>query len=199
MRHLPLLCKVCGQRLELPEPTPDLPLSVEANPPQPEPPIHSNVQSKVSAPIPSVVTVPSFESKEHLVEAEVRENAAILDEKPAFQAETAAKESPLVPQHPTPTPDRGELPKKRVWAKPLSIVVDGVIGLVLLSIGGLLGEVLAEKSTTDVWRDASTAPKFPPIDLLMWLAPPSMLCLMYALLISRQKSLGNWLQRRLEK
>ena len=82
--------------------------------------------------------------------------------------------------------------------KPLSVVVDSMVGLVLLVFGGLFGEVLARKSTGDVWRDAATAPKFPPIDLLMWLAPPLMLGLIYGLLISRRKSLGGWLQRRNE-
>jgi hypothetical protein len=85
--------------------------------------------------------------------------------------------------------------KKR---KPLPIIVDALIGLILLLIGGLFGEFLAQKSTGDVWREAGSAPKFPPIDLLLWLAPPTMLILIYYLLVTRSKGLGAWLQRRRE-
>jgi hypothetical protein len=73
-----------------------------------------------------------------------------------------------------------------------------MIVLVLLTVGGLLGEVLAKKSTRDVLWDATTAVKFPPIDLMLWLAPPTLLVLIYVLLISRRKSVGGWLQTRSE-
>jgi len=81
----------------------------------------------------------------------------------------------------------------------LDIFLDGgMIGLFLLLMGGLLGEFLAQKSTGDVWHDAGSAPKFPPIDLLLWLAPSTMLILIYYLLVTKRKSLGAWLQRRSE-
>ncbi len=82
--------------------------------------------------------------------------------------------------------------------KSLSIIVDGMIGLLLLLMGGFLGEFLAQTSTGDVWHNAGSAPKFPPIDLLLWLAPPSILILVYYLLVTKRKSLGAWLQRRSE-
>jgi hypothetical protein len=166
MRKLPLLCKGCGQHLDVPEPTPD-----------PEP---SETPETLPSPLkPSVhPIVPPSESNDKPSTAMVGENAPVLGSKPA---------SPVYDPAETPETTR---------TKPLSIVVDTIVGLVLLVLGGLLGEVLARKSTGDVWRDAGTAPKFPPIDLLMWLVPPLMLGLIYGLLISRRKSLGGWLQRR---
>jgi hypothetical protein len=70
-------------------------------------------------------------------------------------------------------------------------MVDVVVVLVLLAGGAFLGEMLAGKPTREVWQDAGSSVTFPPIDLLMWLAPPVLLALVYALLISRGKSLGS--------
>jgi hypothetical protein len=69
-------------------------------------------------------------------------------------------------------------------------VVDVVAILALVGVGTFLGEMLAGKSTREVWADAGSAVRFPPMDLLMWLAPPVLLALVYTLLISRGKSLG---------
>jgi hypothetical protein len=82
---------------------------------------------------------------------------------------------------------------------PLAITVDVLVGIILLVIGGLLGEVLAQKSTGDVFWDASASVRFPPIDLMLWLAPPTLLLLIHGLLISRRKSAGAWVQRRKDR
>jgi hypothetical protein len=69
-------------------------------------------------------------------------------------------------------------------------VADVVVVLVLIAVGALLGEMLAGRSTREVWEDAGSSVVFPPTDLLMWLSPPVLFTLVYALLISRGKSLG---------
>ena len=67
--------------------------------------------------------------------------------------------------------------------------------VLLLAAGGFLGEMLAGKPTGEIWEDAGSSVKFPPIDLLMWLSPPVLFALVYVLLISRGKSLGSRLRR----
>ena len=74
-------------------------------------------------------------------------------------------------------------------------MADVVVVLVLIAVGALLGEMLAGKSTREVWEDAGSSVVFPPTDLLMWLSPPLLVTLVYALLISRGKSLGARLRR----
>jgi hypothetical protein len=79
--------------------------------------------------------------------------------------------------------------------KLVPIVVDVVVVLLLLALGAFLGEFLAGKSTAEVWRDAGSSVKFPPMDLLMWLSMPVVFLLAYGLLISRGQSLGARLRR----
>lgn len=113
-------------------------------------------------------------------------------------AKVAARPEEQTAPHPTDEaapPEGEESPERK---KPLAIFVDAMLVLFFLLIGGMLGEILAKKSTGEVLSDASTAAKFPPLELLLWLAPPAMLILIYSLLISRRKSLGAWLQRKSE-
>jgi MFS-type transporter involved in bile tolerance (Atg22 family) len=77
----------------------------------------------------------------------------------------------------------------------LPVVIDIAAGLLLLVIGAFLGSLLAGKSTREVWNEAGSSVKVPSTDLLMWLAPPVLLLLIYALLISRGLSLGARLKR----
>jgi hypothetical protein len=74
--------------------------------------------------------------------------------------------------------------------------VDGALALVLIAVGVFCGEMLARQSTGEVLKDAASAPKFPPVELMMWLAPTLLLLLVYALLITRGKSLGSLVGRR---
>jgi hypothetical protein len=112
------------------------------------------------------------------------------------QADRAGLKAEALPASSSPIPDKDDADLSTRKMKPLPIVVDAMIGLLLLLVGGFIGEVLAEKSTGEVWREAGSAPKFPPMDLLLWLAPPIMLLLIYYLLVTRRKSLGAWLQKR---
>ncbi len=79
---------------------------------------------------------------------------------------------------------------------PVSIVVDVVVGLILLAIGVVLGEMLTQKPTGQVLHEAGTAMKFPPVDLIMWMSPPSVILLTYGLFVSKGRGVGNWLKRR---
>jgi hypothetical protein len=76
------------------------------------------------------------------------------------------------------------------------VVADAVVALILIAVGVFCGELLARQSTRDVLKDASSAATFPPVDLLMWLAPSVLFLLIQVLLISRGKSLGSRLARR---
>jgi hypothetical protein len=95
------------------------------------------------------------------------------------------------PAPPTPPP-----PPRRGERKLLGAVVDVIVAIALVAAGVFLGELLARRSTGEVLKDAASAAKFPPVDLLMWLSPILLLLLVYALLISRGKSLGSILRRR---
>lgn len=110
-----------------------------------------------------------------------------FDKVPA-QSEASSSTPPETTDHDTPTK-----------LKPLAVVVDVAVGLILVVIGGWLGEKLAGEPTTEVWKASLTAPKFPPEDLLLWLSPPVLLGLTYGLMSSRRKSLGTWLLKRLQR
>jgi hypothetical protein len=77
----------------------------------------------------------------------------------------------------------------------LGIVVDVAVVLILLVLGVIVGEFAAGKSTREVMATAA-APKFPPVDLLMWLAGPAFFLLVYAWLGTRGRTVGGWLRRR---
>jgi hypothetical protein len=86
-----------------------------------------------------------------------------------------------------------EQPRRR---NVLGAVVDVVAALVLVGVGGFCGELLARQSSVEVLRNAASAARFPPADLLMWLVPIVVLLLVYALLISRGKGVGSLIRRR---
>jgi hypothetical protein len=94
---------------------------------------------------------------------------------------------------PPPAPTPPSSPRDR--AKLLAIVIDGLVMLLLVAAGALLGELLAGKSTREVWEAAGSSVKFPSLELLLWLAPPVLLLLVYTLFISRGQSLGARLRR----
>jgi hypothetical protein len=70
------------------------------------------------------------------------------------------------------------------------------VGLIVLAAGVFLGETLVRKSTVQVLRDAGSAVRFPPDELLIWAAPPVLVGLVYLLLVSRGATVGSWLKRR---
>jgi hypothetical protein len=55
--------------------------------------------------------------------------------------------------------------------------------------------MLAKRTTREVISGIN-GPKFPQIELLMWLAPSVLLVLVYLLLGSRGKTVGAWLRNR---
>ena len=110
----------------------------------------------------------------------------------------------LLPPEP-PAPPKRRAPKRTEPEEPpekqpeptlLPFIADLIAFVVLVVVGMLLGEFLARKPTGQVLSEAGSAPKFPPIDLLLWAAPPVMFALIYLLLSGRQRSLGAWLRRR---
>jgi hypothetical protein len=193
LKHIPLLCKGCGQRIDVPE---------SSSEPEPAAPVvseslnHSvHKHQPVSVPL-ATGTSPAVQPPEierPPVTPTTEGSLAHEEAHPTVDAQKA--ESTAANTH----TDRIEVSESISRKKPLPILVDAMIGLLLLLIGGLLGEFLTKRSTSDVWKEAGSAPKFPPIDLLLWLAPPTMLILIYYLLITRRKSLGAWLQQRREK
>jgi hypothetical protein len=193
LRHLPLLCKGCGNRIEVPESSQESE-SVSATLPESEP-LATKASGNAMATVPTPdVRAPKKESKPSLHPE--GESFAVAETHTAIPPETPAQNTPALETTPPQdhNPDRSK-PRMR----PLPIVLDVFVVLFLFVLGGFLGEFLAGKSTGDVWREAGSAAKFPPIGLLLWLAPPTMLSLVYYLLASRRKGLGVWLQRRTER
>jgi hypothetical protein len=194
-KHLALLCKGCGQGMDVPETSQEPDQAPIAD----TIPASTNPSTPLTAANPAVATtVAQADQATDIKEHATSDNAAVIDKPTDINPEVLVQKLPI-PETPVPITANSEEPDEPAmkW-EPLSIAADALIGLVLLVIGGLLGQVLAKKSTGDVFWDATTAVKFPPIDLMLWLAPPTLLVLIYVLLISRRKSVGGWLQRRSE-
>jgi hypothetical protein len=102
---------------------------------------------------------------------------------------------PWKPKPPEPEePQSEEKPRSAL----LPLLVDLGVFLILVGGGLLVGELLARKPTMQIVSEAGSAPKFPPVDLLLWLAPAVLLALVYLLLSKRKRTLGAWLRRRRE-
>jgi hypothetical protein len=78
----------------------------------------------------------------------------------------------------------------------LGLLVDAVVVLTLAGGGALFGEIVTRRATAAILEDAGSAPKFPPVDLLVWLACVAFPLLVYTLLGNRGKTIGGWLRRR---
>jgi hypothetical protein len=79
----------------------------------------------------------------------------------------------------------------------LGVIADVAAGLLLAGVGMLLGEFATGRGTGDILREAGGAPKFPPVDLLLWLGCVATQVLAYVLFANRGKSVGAWVRRRL--
>lgn len=215
LARLPLLCKGCGQSLAVPERStePEPPPVVAAPPPVPPPPPVPVVPPPAAAapapppaaPPPPPRRLPEPASAPVAVATENRlppvggtsangPPAAHpplngLFEKPDALAGLGAAPPPPARLAP-PAPERSA---GRKW---LGAAVDVLVVVTLIAAGVFCGEFLARKSTGAVLRTATSSAKFPPVDLLMWLAPSMLFLLVYALLISRGKSVGGALARR---
>lgn len=181
LARLPLLCKGCGHPLVVPEASTAEP---ERPPPPPPRPAHKPPVLKLAKPAPPPEPEPDPES-----EAE-----PVAEEPPP---KPAPKPRPPARRKPTPVPATipDEEPR-RPPANPLPVIADVCVAVLLLVLGAYLGELLARKPTAQVWRDAGTAVTFPPEELILWLGPPAVLALTYALLASKGRGVGGWLKRR---
>lgn len=115
-----------------------------------------------------------------------------LDLLPPAPPPPPARKRPAKP--PEPQPEAAI--EKRAEPTLVPFLADLVAFAVLVVVGMFLGELLARKPTGTVLSEAGSAPKFPPMDLLLWAAPPATFALIYLLLNSRQRTLGAWLRRR---
>jgi hypothetical protein len=201
LARLALVCKGCGQPMPVPE-TSTVP---EPAPPPPPPP---RVPMPVPVPEPAKAESPPEPSPaKSVVAVSTNESRLPPPHKPTTNGPLADYpiadelfESPdplaaLGKARPTPPPIPPAVPRER---KLLGTVVDIAAALVLVVVGVFCGELLARQSTGEVLKEAASAAKFPPVELMMWLAPTLLLLLVYALLISRGKSIGRIVRRRME-
>lgn len=123
------------------------------------------------------------------------------DSSPDIDLDAAPQSPPLPPAPPAagpkpPAPVPAPAPPAASGrGKLLAVAVDVVVGLVLLAGGVFLGEMVAKMPTREVLKVAGSAARFPPPELIMWLAPPLLLALVYGLLVSRGRSIGSRLRR----
>jgi hypothetical protein len=186
LKHVPLLCKGCGQRIDVPESSSEPEPTALAIPEPIGSPTSQNKSSFIAAAKAALPAIHASEGEDQTTLVAAAESSVAVQMKSDSQADLAGQKAESLPASSIALPHEDDAdPSTRK-----------MIGLLLLLVGGLIGEVLVKKSTGDVWREAGSAPKFPPIDLLLWLAPPIMLMLIYYLLITRRKSLGAWLQNR---
>jgi hypothetical protein len=203
MHLLPLICKGCYQRLEAPPPgaAPEPVIAAV----EPAPPLASAAPAPNKPVVePARTATPPVQPVEEKIPLAATESVAdsgdqLLSAKALQHLEaTTATLAPPLPKS-KPAEDEGEPPPSEPpgRSRVLAIAADVAVMLALLVVGVLLGEVLAHKSTREVFDNAD-APTFPPTDLLLWLSPLTILWLAYGMQISRGKSLGAWLQRRAE-
>jgi hypothetical protein len=212
LARLPLLCKGCGQRLNVPDPQPEPepPPPPPVKPPRPVPVPIPKPPPAVVAPVPipkpppavvaPVPVPPPPEPETELTNGPAEHYRAALElrledspdlervsRQPQPMAEDVAPPRALPPEKPVapPRPRRG-----------VAIVVDAAVFLILLAVGVVAAEMLLGRSSAQVIRESSSAPKFPPTDLLIWLAGPVLTGLIYVWLGTRGWTVGGWLKRR---
>lgn len=170
LARVPLLCKGCGHRLVPAE------VGVESGD---ELVVEDEPAPPVAAPEPL-----EFLSDEVRGDLDLRvEHAA-----PVPPAPTPPPPPSPAAVSPAPTPVEGR--------RALGLVVDIAVGLALAGGGALLGEFAVRKSSAIILQESASAPKFPPIDLLLWLGCVATPLLVYVLLANRGKTVGGWLHRR---
>ncbi len=211
LARLALVCKGCGNPLVIPDSAvdePDTPMLPPLPLPLPNPLSPSDSQPPASETTPVAggdwtfrltepddspdidFNIPGPTASHRESDLLHAEDTLAATTRPARQSDTQAMppetRRPVPPFRPQPS--RGRL---------LAVAADVLVGLALLLVGVLLGELLCRKSTRQVWSDAGGAVEFPPVELLMWFAPLVLLALVYGLLLSRGLSVGNWLKKRL--
>ncbi len=201
LAHLPLLCKGCGQALVVPDPQPE-PVAPPTPPPTPPtaPPPPPVAAPKPPVPPPPPVPplrlaapsgTPSDPDIEELLSSEALSGLEWQEvPRPAPPPEVPA---PITPAQQAPAPpEEAPNPARRLLGK----LLDGVVGLILFAVGAMVGEYVAEKPTREILESAGSAPKFPPLDLLIWLGSAAGFVLIYVWLGTRGWTVGCWLRRR---
>jgi hypothetical protein len=123
---------------------------------------------------------------------------AKLDEPPATApapwkpGEPAADTSPPPVAASLPADDAATNRSRLIFAR----LADVVVVVLLLVAGMFVGELVVRKSTSTILEEAGSAPKFPPVDLLLWLGCVAFFPLIYAWLGTRGWTLGTWLRRK---
>ncbi|QDU22242.1 hypothetical protein [Urbifossiella limnaea] len=171
LARMPLLCKGCGTRLDVPEPTPE---------PTPEPPPAHSFPDPTG-------TVDLFPESDDVrtrgpVAKDVPDPADSVDLFPRAYSEPPPIEMPT----PAAPARRG-----------LRVVVDGAVGVLLAVVGALLGGLATQKGTVEVLREAGGAAKFPTTDLLVWLGCVAAPVMGYVLFVNRGRSIGVWVSSRM--
>jgi hypothetical protein len=177
---VPLLCKGCGDRLAVPE----------VSEPLDEPPRPAFDRSLPEEGRHDILVTPTVEDStvNLFVSTEMR--------KKLFMPIEGSGQ----PMPPAPPPEAERLPavpasspSSRKW---LGHLVDAAAVLLLLVLGATLGSLAVGKPTRDILGDAPASPRFPPTDLLIWVASVVVCGLLYVWLITRGWSLGARLTRR---
>ena len=157
LAHLPLLCKKCGHRLDVPEPQPEPP-PVEAVP----------LPMKPMPVAPEIIPPsPAPDEMDELLSSDSLAGLELPQEKPTLVSKNA--DNPVAPT-PVMAPVAGtgtERDGANRSRRYLSGFADGIVVLILLGVGMLVGEMVARKPSGMILREAASAPKFPPIDLLL--------------------------------
>jgi hypothetical protein len=185
LARLPLLCKGCGQHLDVPEPQQEAPTSPEPAPEKPKTalPVKEFEPDRFVSPV-NDSEVDQFLSAE--TQEKLRKSTEASDPLPVVKPEKHSQSESVPPEEmPSPHPSR----------QITGIVVDGAVAIVLLVVGMFVGEAIVGKTTGQILSNI-TGPKFPPTDLLLWLGCVGFFGLIYAWLGTRGWTLGGWLKRR---
>lgn len=187
LARLALLCKGCGGPLVVPEAS-TVPEPAEL---PPDPP---GVAGTVDLlPDSDVVRKPASASR---AEFNLQDPVDLF---PKPETEPAAPVG--VPEKPVPRVKRDalsarETPQPVGGGRVLGVVADVAVGVLLAGVGMLLGEFATGRGTADILREAGGAPKFPTVDLLLWLGCVATPVLGYVLVANRGRSVGAWVRRR---
>lgn len=177
LARLPLLCRGCGARLDVPDPGPD---------PAPDPLPDLQLESPPDPPQPPTPAPPA---EEPFFTPAVKSAIDLrMDAAPEMRPEPK-------PKTPDPPPGAAQpaTPASPADRKALGVAADVAMCVPLAAGGAFLGELATQKSTAEVFDGA--AKQMPPVDLLVWAGCVVFPVLVYALLAGRGKSLGAWLRR----
>ena len=154
MAHLPLLCKGCGHRLEVPNPTPE---AIEVRE-EPKPAFERSIAGALKS---TPVHLTSDEKynirEEHVSTAADSEVDLFLSpevrKKLSVPIEGSAPVHEALPTIQKPPPPLLEVETKQP-RKILGLVVDVAIALLVLVVGAIVGESIAGKPTGEILRGA---------------------------------------------